>query len=377
MLLVLTCRWQKTQATALKRTRSIKQVIDEKHVKKGNPFEKTALSSTLHIGLQEFILDGNFIVEDEESTTSGLLAYIASAAPWCSEAYGTAPDFTWVKYKKNGNEDHAEPSTGADFALILRVNGDITRAAVFQAKRMLQESATFDVHRISPARSEPDRIAEPQFLRLFDHGRSILTNANKSADLKHLHWIHYLIYQRDLFSCVPMSDLAGLHTAYTSARESMKDSYLTRLKKMESASKTGKIKSIRKIRLAETLWRSARIPKASFTDNTKSLATLFAYGPSQQRQIPPGWLTLTTESVTAFANALRKEMDVYELKFDPALEPSLAQVVDSLRKERKDRANKLSQKLIQGIQNDVAKMVEQSQLSPQVTATKSPTGSRR
>lgn len=361
----------------MKRTRSIKQVIDEKHPKEGNPFEKTALSSTLHVGLQEFILDGNFIVEDEESTTSGLLAYIASTAPWCSEAYGIAPDFTWVKYKKNGNEDHAEPSTGADFALILRVNSDITRAAVFQAKRMLQGTATFNVHRISPARSSPDRIAEPQFLRLLDHGKSILTNANKSAELKHLDWIHYLIYQRDVFSCVPMSDLAGLHAAYTSAREDKKNRYLTRLKKIESTSKTGKIKSSRKTRLAETLWRSAQIPKVSFTDNTRNLATLFAYGPSQQRQIPPGWLTLTTESVTAFANALRKEMDVYELKFDPALEPCLAQVVDSLRKERKDRAIKLSQKLIQGIQDDVAKMVEQSQLSPQVTATSLPRRTRR
>lgn len=79
---------------------------------------------------------------DEETITAALLGSLAGGLPWVAPAVGSrAPeesDIAWGHVAKKGSsEQHAvaESTSGADFALTIRIAPDRVRLGLFQAKR--------------------------------------------------------------------------------------------------------------------------------------------------------------------------------------------------------------------------------------------------
>ncbi len=137
---------------------------------------------------------------------------MAATIPWFAGAFPTAftPGFDWHKYSKSGRGKTSEGSTGADFALLIRISDENARVAIFQAKP-ISEDGSIDVHRISPNRPKEGMLPQPQILRLAQHGFKLLPE-NASAD--DLTWIHYSIYDGSSCFCISLSSLQLLLAEY-------------------------------------------------------------------------------------------------------------------------------------------------------------------
>ena len=139
---------------------------------------------------------------DEETITAAFLGSLAGGLPWVALAVGSrAPDGSEVAWghfaKKASSVKHviAESTSGADFALTIRIAPDRVRLGLFQAKRP-KDRAT---RKILIFKDAPDQAQQKaQFRALRKTAMEITESAlGRSAWLLDLHWVHYLGYLRD------------------------------------------------------------------------------------------------------------------------------------------------------------------------------------
>ncbi|WP_267122965.1 hypothetical protein [Xanthomonas sacchari] len=283
-------------------------------------FGENSLISTFQISIVEFISSGHFNGFDEETTTGGLLGAFGATAPWCAAYYGINPSFGWIRYPKPGSSPISESATGSDFAILLRVNKNVARLAVFQAKKVDGSSDNFYIHQISPASTDKDSVPEPQFLRLRDYGDKILkTLGRNDFSLPKMDWIHYLAYRNKSLTCVPISDLSQIDLIYQSRREAAKIAYKkayteeARAERAKNRNPDETLDSAFRISLMGKQWSKHGIKGISYSSNTKHLATLMTYGASDAVKAPTGWLEVhSSAEATAIVEAIREQMDVYE-----------------------------------------------------------------
>lgn len=153
---------------------------------------------------------------DEETITAAILGAFTAVAPFCCLAYQPAPSphHLWVRYAKSGTGLMTEPGRGADFALVICMPDGSFRLSVFQAK-MDKGAGTFSIRHISPARANPPKLPEPQFLRLADYGLDILNDLadpNINPVFSNLHWLHYLVYESNQIRCSAITNHQPTYT---------------------------------------------------------------------------------------------------------------------------------------------------------------------
>jgi hypothetical protein len=349
-------------------------------------FGDNALMATFQLAVHDLLASGNFLGVDEETTTGGLIGAISATAPWCFEAHGDHPDFNWVKYKKSGNSPLAEPSTGADFALVLRISQSICRIAIFQAK-LQEENGEFSIHQISPARKDGDRIPEPQFVRLKHYSRSLLKAAKqRSSATASIEWAHYLLYNPDTIRALPLSRLGYFSRHYSNYLEASKKDFSTRLKAAMSAmpnnappskTKTPKAKeksdsmdkdkeevavdvknisSKAKTDLAEIFWNKHKPGTAGAGNGGFNLISLLTAGASDAVSKPPGWLELQTE--TEAKNLIGKlsiDLDIYvgRISSDPNLDPTFGGFLGDSFDNLKERGKQVSEANVSDAEKDL------------------------
>lgn len=166
---------------------------------------------------------------DEESITAALLGAFAVTTPMCASAFSVSDGISssWVRYSKNSTNGMAEKDTGADFALLIRLDTKRSRLAIFQAKKSRSVAGSFDVSSDSPATSNRPEV-EKQFTRLKDFSIFILEESTRRRELsdpvesppsgiESLQWSHYLIYGHGGFHCCPLSSLIDVDEAICSS----------------------------------------------------------------------------------------------------------------------------------------------------------------
>mgnify|MGYP000892103695 CR=1 FL=1 len=166
---------------------------------------------------------------DEESITGALLGAFAVATPICASAFSVPYGISssWVRYSKNLTNGMAEKDTGADFALLIRLDTERSRLAIFQAKKSESMVGSFDVSSDSPKTTSRPRV-EKQFTRLKDFSISILEErtrrrklsgpvASQPSGIESLQWSHYLVYGHGSFHCCPLSSLTDVDEAISSS----------------------------------------------------------------------------------------------------------------------------------------------------------------
>ncbi|HEV7270018.1 hypothetical protein [Pseudoxanthomonas sp.] len=231
---------------------------------------------------------------DEESITAALLGAFSVTTPICASAlsvpYGISS--SWVRYSKNSTNGMAEKDTGADFALLIRLDTKRSRLAIFQAKKSGSIAGSFDVSSNSPETSSRPKV-EKQFTRLKDFSISILEESTRRRELsgpvesppsgiKSLQWSHYLIYGHGGFHCCPLSSLIDVDQAICSS----------------SPLATVRLANREHFGFAQMLNQGADIASAE----------------------APGWLTLNNLSTTKRTVAeARKRFTVYEASACPEL----------------------------------------------------------
>jgi len=335
-----------------------------------------ALIATFQLAVHDLLVSGNFLGIDEETTTGGLLGAISATAPWCFKANGDQPEYNWVKYKKSGNSPLAEPSTGADFALVLRITQSICRIAIFQAK-LQEENGEFSIHQISPAREDGNRIPEPQFVRLQHYARSLLKAAkHKFSATSRLEWAHYLLYKPDTIRALPLSQLSYFSRHYSTHLKASQEDFSIRLKDAISAMQnnippsktdgpegkekcdskrkkkedvgvdTKKIPSKAKTDLAEIFWNRYKPGTAGTGNGGFNLITLLTAGASGIVSRPPGWLELETETQAKdLIEKLSIDLDIYvgRISSDPSLDPTFAGFLSDSFDNLKQHGKKVSE----------------------------------
>ena len=315
-----------------------------------------ALMATFQVAVSEFISSGYFDGNDEETTTGALLGAIAASAPLCFEAYDQNPDFNWVRYPKSGQGSTAEPSTGADFALMLRVNETTCRFAVFQAKRT-NSSGTFSVHQISPERAGTSKPPEPQFIRLTDYAKNLLTGIrNKKTKTNQLTWVHYLSYEPSSIFATPVAALTDIAEHYGKCREGAEMLYYQKFWELypntpqnqmerieeqpESLAKLDPQRgtSSEKMRFARALWKDHKpLDVTSTTSGRMHFLSLLMIGASTELSEAPGWLELNeTEAVKNLIGLVSKDLDIYVGRVDdnPKLDPTFGGYLNKTLEQR-------------------------------------------
>ncbi|QII28317.1 hypothetical protein G6052_06075 [Stenotrophomonas maltophilia] len=375
-------------------------------------FGDNALMATFQLAVHDLLASGNFLGVDEETTTGGLIGAISATAPWCFEAHGDHPDFNWVKYKKSGNSPLAEPSTGADFALVLRITQSTCRIAIFQAK-LQEENGGFSIHQISPARKDGDRIPEPQFVRLVHYARSILKAAkHKYSVTAPIEWAHYLLYKSDTIRAVPLSSLRHFSNHYFKLLSASRIDFAKKLKaakltlpndispsetkapkdqeKRDGEGKEQKefgvnvkeISSKAKIALAEQFWNKHK-PGAVGTGNGGfNLISLLTAGASEAVSKPPGWLELETETQAKdFIKKLSTDLDFYvgRISSDPDLDPTfggfLGNSLDNLR-ERGEQVSETNTSAADADLINIATLIKNHKPAPPKTPVRRQLGGK-
>jgi hypothetical protein len=158
---------------------------------------------------------------DEETITAALLGSLATAFPFCAEIIGNDADNPttcyWSQFKKtkpsaDRPQDH-EATSGADFALAIRVGDDDLRLALFQAKRSKKGGDEIDVHqRVAQPREPGKDWRDAQIVALAKFGKNLMEHIGcQQHALEDLKWVHYVGYHQDVARCLP---LARLRDAY-------------------------------------------------------------------------------------------------------------------------------------------------------------------
>ncbi len=365
--------------------------------------------ATFQVALKEFISSAYFEGNDEETTTGALLGSIAATAPWAFKAFGQTPDFNWVRYPKSGNSKTAEPSSGADFALILRVAPNRCRIALFQAKRA-NKDGSFSVHQISPARKTESKIPEPQFLRLEDYANSLLDGAGGlPTTATTLHWVHYISYEREAIIATPLSELQHISKHYRASRAAAANAYADLLKerfrnitsndgiskqKGENNENRGQGEqdteeyeddiigkeptSHDRAGLARTAWKSRKPGNVKPNEDATHFASLLILGSSNCVQNAPGWMNISTRmKARKLIEILSKDLDVYVARItgDASLDPTFGGFLQSKLTTHQHRKIRIAKKIDEAVNRniDAANLL----IEPKVESDPSPTTSRR
>lgn len=361
----------------------------------GEELELSALSVTFQLACNGFICSEYFSNADEETTTGALLGAIASTAPWCFQALSQEPDFNWIRFAKSGNARNAEPSTGADFALILRVTDKLSRLAIFQAK-CADNYGNFSVHQISPGRANQDKIPEPQFIRLMDFARDVENAIPASEEsIKLLNWVHYIAYEPDAIIATPLAALRATSEHYESYREKAESLYKAKL--AERYPNTGKrqrttrrkskeeprvidytvASSAEKSQVAADIWSAFEPESICSRDDGIQLLTLLTIGASPTMHRHPGWLELDSRmKLGRFLTAVNGKIDIYVGRIDDSinLDLTFGKILDGVREFRVKRREQMSAKLINAVTSELKSLFPDAE--PESNASP-PTASKR
>jgi hypothetical protein len=125
----------------------------------------------------------------EESLTANFAGRLAAQYAWAVECIGTGGDKAalWGEYSKNGQGHDSESRRGADFALVVPINAQEVKVAIFQAKKARREQVN-----IGQAGSKTAQ--EPQLDKLFETAKTI-SLASGIADEASLSWVHYVFWR--------------------------------------------------------------------------------------------------------------------------------------------------------------------------------------
>ncbi|WP_414547937.1 hypothetical protein [Stenotrophomonas forensis] len=151
----------------------------------------------------------------EETMTGAFLGAAAASVGICAEAYSGegSPACSWIQYSKSGGHENSESVNGADFALLIRMRDGRARLAIFQAKRKMTESNKINLSRAK--KGSETSSGKEQLLRLVDYGTSVYGDTfNSDTEVDQLHWIHYLLYQKEELNCCSIDQLKEIHVAF-------------------------------------------------------------------------------------------------------------------------------------------------------------------
>ncbi|MBV6783265.1 hypothetical protein KWH04_22125 [Xanthomonas campestris pv. trichodesmae] len=363
----------------------LRSIVDKLIPDLGEELKGSALSATFQLACHGFICSEYFSNAEEEATTGALLGAIAATAPWCFEAFSQEPDFNWIRFSKSGNSENAEPSTGADFALILRIEKRLSRLAIFQAKSA-DKKGNFSVHQISPERAGENKIPEPQFIRLMDFAK----NVDKAIPLtrsssKLLDWVHYIAYEPDAIIATPLSALRSTSEHYEAYRFKAKSLYEEHLTKRYP--NTGKTKrttrrksredppiidhtvasSAEKSQVAADVWSAFEPHSICSRDHGIHLVSLLTIGASPTRHRLPGWLELTSSmQLGKLVKAINGRMDIYVGRANDKidLDLTLGEILDKTLKSRLTRREKISAELKNSVSSELKALLSNAQPKP-------------
>ncbi|EKT4070754.1 hypothetical protein QEG16_000771 [Stenotrophomonas maltophilia] len=399
---------------AERRSEAIRSEIEERGAKFDLRLGKNALMATFQVAVKDFIASAHFEGNDEETTTGALLGAIAATAPWAFKAFDQEPDFNWIRYAKSGNSRTTEPSSGADFALVLRVTKSLCRIALFQAKRA-NKDGSFSVHQISPAREAEGKIPEPQFLRLTDYAHGLLDAVKGLATTaKTLHWVHYLSYERAAIIATPLSDLQDISKHYLASRDTAAKNYQQLLKKLKkNTTNTDVLRmttqsdfdaqdkndldaeeaeddlvgraptSYDKASLARKAWKSIKPGNVNRKKDATHLISLLTLGSSESLLTAPGWINVQSRTLgKKFIKILSKDLDVYVARISgkPELDPTFGGFMNSEMKAYQERRTKISREIDEATENNISaitlrfKRQQIADISPDCTPTTDSTG---
>ncbi|WP_146742249.1 hypothetical protein [Oleiagrimonas sp. MCCC 1A03011] len=153
---------------------------------------------------------------DEESMTGALLGAFATSFKPAVWVFGSDNNqkCSWARYRKSGKRPDSESVRGADFALVIAINSDVSRIAIFQAKKakVKKSGRWIDVHHY-PA-GDPKRSS--QIVSLFNTGKKILSSSGvNNPGLSECGWIHYLAYDEDRITHLPMTKFENEINSYS------------------------------------------------------------------------------------------------------------------------------------------------------------------
>ncbi len=164
----------------------------------------------------------------EESITAALAGALASHATWVTSFFETAtenaPNIYWGQYKKNASNDDVankavtETESGADFALLVRIQGDHALLGVFQAKIRSTENdqgiMSVDLWRRSASSKAVRESRKSQMITLDEYGDTLIARltqlrngAPPDSNEAALDWVHYMIYRKTEPVCASMKSL--------------------------------------------------------------------------------------------------------------------------------------------------------------------------
>lgn len=378
-----------TESKHVSESQTLKEALQKRRPSINTTLGDNALMATFQVAVSEFITGGYFLGNDEETTTGALLGAIAACAPLCFEAYGQDPDFNWVRYPKSGHGSTTEPSTGADFALILRVSETKIRLAVFQAKRT-DKRGTYSVHQISPERSDSAKPPEPQFIRLKDYARDLLTGIrNKKKEANQLAWVHYLSYEPKSIYTVPLSKLTDISEHYDKFSAAAEDHYYQNFWKLYPATPPacdGEAKeqpeslkefnpkrgtSSEKMRFARALWKDLKPQDIeSNTSGRIHFLSLLMIGASTEIGEATGWLELDgTEAAKDLVGRVSKHLDIYvgRVKSHLKMDLTLGSYLDETMEQRHQLKEEMDREIFQAMHQDLSTYIPGNESEPSNT----------
>lgn len=290
--------------------------------KLGLPANSTsnALAATFQMALLELLSKNITTDHDEETITAAILGAFTATAPFCCLAYQPTvdPSYLWVRYAKSGSGLMTEPGRGADFALIICLPDGTFRLSVFQAK-MSKGVGSFSIRHISPSRVNPQKLPEPQFLRLADYGLDVLSglsDASSPPTFSDLHWLHYLVYESNKIRCSSIMSHQAVHTNLIARRAAIKHACAA----LWGSSVQNFPKGWQKI--VESLWLSQLLPHQAIS-GTVHFDQLLARGADEHASPTTGWLILSDiNKARSAVDVLYQYMPVYSAQISPCPEPT-------------------------------------------------------
>ncbi|AOL19846.1 hypothetical protein MOU_20173 [Xanthomonas citri pv. malvacearum str. GSPB1386] len=249
----------------------------------------TPLAGALQVATIEALAVNEASELDEEEMSATFIGAMAATIPWFASEFTDSftPGFDWHKYSKNGRGETSEGSTGADFALMIRIDDKNARVAVFQAKPAFDEGS-INIHRISPNRISENMLPQPQILRLAQHGFKALPKGATATDLT---WVHYAIYDKANCFCISLSSIAVLLDEYAKFDESIRDDLQKRIDALVKEKPPALAEAAKAA--ARELWEPHKSREIKRLGDSVDLVHLLTIGAATHWGFnAPGWLPL-------------------------------------------------------------------------------------
>ncbi|MDT7826862.1 hypothetical protein [Xanthomonas hortorum] len=249
----------------------------------------TPLAGALQVAVIEALTINAVSKLEEEEMTAAFIGAMAATIPWFADAFPTelTPGFDWHKYSKSGRGETSEGSTGADFALLIRIGFDTARVAVFQAKQTSNDGSV-NIHRMSPNRPAEGKLPQPQILRLAEHGLRALPNRSSVSSLT---WVHYAAYENENCFCIPLSSITTVVDSYIDMDNSINLKLKERVDKLIEDKHPRLAEAAKEI--ACELWADHERRSINRNSDSLDLVHLLTIGASTPWGFDaPGWLPL-------------------------------------------------------------------------------------